>query len=294
MNGQTRKFRLNAHSFFLTYPQCPESKEELRDYLKTKGKTAAIVVSRELHESGDPHLHAYVKYEKRINTSNQKYFDFKGYHGNYQTCKNYLAVTRYIKKDKDFIEEGIDTKKYVEARENKKSTIGAKLISREQTVEQAVQEHPELIFQYGTLKKNVQNYLLNTTPLEDFERVNYWIYGAPGIGKSQWVRRTFPDLYSKSQNKWWDGYKGETAVLIDDLDTPTLGHYLKIWGDNYGITGETKGGTIPLPYKQIIVTSNYLPSDLWKDDPQMVAAIERRFQRYTVEGDYQQGYWLTY
>ena len=292
MNQSTSQtFKLCSKAFFLTYPQCPETKEDLRDYLKGKGDTESVVVSRELHESGEPHLHAYVKYKSQ-KTARTKTFDFKGHHPNVQSCKNYYAVVKYIKKDKDYLEEGIDTKQYVEARENKKSTIGAKLIKKEQTVEQAVAENPELIFQYGTLKKNVENYLLNTTPHEDFERVNYWIVGEPGIGKSQWVRRTFKSLYTKAQNKWWDGYRGEEAVLLDDLDSNTLGHYLKIWGDNYAITGEIKGGTIPLPYKQMIITSNYMISQLWREDKTMAAAIARRFKTYTVTGDYQSGYEL--
>lgn len=50
----------------------------------------------------------------------------------------------------------------------------------------------------------------------------------------------------KSITKWWDGYKGERVVLIDDFEIDSikyLNHYLKIWGDPYGkIHGEIKGG----------------------------------------------------
>lgn len=62
-----------------------------------------------------------------------------------------------------------------------------------------------------------------------------WIYGKPGVGKSHAVRSSEPSLYIKSQNKWWDGYLGEEAVLIDDFDHggQVLGHYLKIWADRW-------------------------------------------------------------
>lgn len=49
----------------------------------------------------------------------------------------------------------------------------------------------------------------------------------------------------KASNKWWDGYRGETDVLIDDIekDSAYLGHFLKLWGDPYGfIQAEVKGG----------------------------------------------------
>ena len=73
-------------------------------------------------------------------------------------------------------------------------------------------------------------------------------------------------------------YAGERVVLLDDLDTDVLGHYLKIWSDKYSCTGETKGGTIQLRHHMFIVTSNYPPSHFWAHDQMMLEAIERRFK----------------
>jgi len=66
-------------------------------------------------------------------------------------------------------------------------------------------------------------------------------------------------------------------VIIDDLDTDCLAHYLKIWADKYSCTGEIKGGTIPLLHESLIVTSNYSIDELFKDD-NMALAIRRRFK----------------
>lgn len=43
-------------------------------------------------------------YEDKKNIVNPNYFDFAGYHGNYQTCRNYKASCQYCKKGDDFIE----------------------------------------------------------------------------------------------------------------------------------------------------------------------------------------------
>lgn len=110
-----------------------------------------------------------------------------------------------------------------------------------------------------------------------------WIYGAPGTGKSRYVRDKESNLYSKPQNKWWDGYQGEEAVLLDDFDQQgeCLSHYLKIWMDCYSFYGEYKGGTVPCVYKRFYITSNYTPSQIWKD-PVLVQAIERRLELVSI------------
>lgn len=78
-------------------------------------------------------------------------------------------------------------------------------------------------------------------------------------------------------NKWWDGYTGQKVVLIDDLDSDCLGHYLKIWADRYKCSGECKGSTIPLAHQTLIVTSNYSIDALFKDQV-LIDAITRRFK----------------
>lgn len=86
-----------------------------------------------------------------------------------------------------------------------------------------------------------------------------WYYGKPGTGKSMKAYEENKGAFRKAQNKWWDGYQGEEAVILDDLDTNALGHYLKIWGDRYPCTGEVKGGQVTLVHRKIIITSNYTP-----------------------------------
>lgn len=112
-----------------------------------------------------------------------------------------------------------------------------------------------------------------------------WYYGPPGTGKSYTARVRYPGLFDKPCNKWWDGYQGEEYVLLDDFDMShaCLGHHLKRWADCFSFPAEQKGSTTRIRPKKIIVTSNYLPGDIWSDDPQMVVAIKRRFRFETFD-----------
>lgn len=105
-----------------------------------------------------------------------------------------------------------------------------------------------------------------------------WIYGEPGVGKSHAVYNASQDVYIKQQNKWWDGYIGQRVVLLDDFDCKMLGHHLKIWSDKWSVVGEIKGGRVKLAYRWFVITSNYLPENIWTEDDMLCRAISRRFQ----------------
>ncbi len=49
------------------------------------------------------------------------------------------------------------------------------------------------------------------------------------------------------------------------MDTPALGHFLKIWADGAPCKGEVKGATINLQHHKFVVTSNFSIEKLFKD-----------------------------
>lgn len=94
-----RTFRIAAKSFFLTYPQCNASKQQLKEFLDTKGRVIYVLIGQETHEDGNFHLHALVTFEKKINVKSKKFFDFSGFHPNVQAAKNIPAIKNYISKE---------------------------------------------------------------------------------------------------------------------------------------------------------------------------------------------------
>jgi hypothetical protein len=114
---------------------------------------------------------------------------------------------------------------------------------------------------------------------------NYWIWGAPGVGKSKWAMEqiSMTNILKKNTNKWWCGYNICTTKLVILEDYPALPigdqlqHHVKVWADRYPFLGEIKnGGTIVETGRiALVITSNY-PIERCFSHPEDVEAIKRR------------------
>lgn len=122
------------------------------------------------------------------------------------------------------------------------------------------QEHPATFIQFHRGFIALAHHL-TTAPTALASLDNYWYHGAPGTGKSSTARREFgadEDVYVKMANKWWDDYRGEATVLLDDVAPDhELQSYLKIWADHYPFRAEVKGGSVLIRPRRIVVTSNF-------------------------------------
>lgn len=285
------KFRLQGKNFFLTYPQCDVSKEDAATDLQHKLALDYLLIAREYHQDGSPHLHALLTAKSKANIKNEKFFDLGLHHGNYQTARDTDKVKEYIEKaDSAPLEIGL----YMS---NKQSEVQKRAKDNKLIIEKPlhllVDSGDISIYSYKLLRESKMLYNLDKIDVPEYmPKKCLWIYGKTGIGKSRWVRTNYPGLFfEKSQNKWWDGYIGQKIVLLDDFDLKGegLGHHLKIWADCYSFTSEVKGGTIRPVIEMFVITSQYLPRDIFcqgtdqtKWDNEMREAIERRFNICTI------------
>lgn len=129
---------------------------------------------------------------------------------------------------------------------------------------------------YRTIKQIAIDHAPDLEPIS--EKTGLWIYGTTGCGKSKKARADYPDAYMKHMNKWWDGYKDQEYVILEDIDPTNADHMrrnLKIWMDHYPFPAESKGTQRIIRPKLIIVTSQYPIEAIWPDaDTQH--AIRRR------------------
>jgi hypothetical protein len=240
--------------------------EEFKD-LETK----YTVIGEEVGDSGTPHLQGYVYFANKMSLKQLRLINSRAHYEMQKgTCDQ---AADYCKKDGKFFEKGNFPKR---GRPKNRIEDNKKLLSS--SIRELVENGEISVYSVPRLKKARVILEQENDPYTHNDTRGEWYYGEPGAGKSRKAREENPDAFIKSQNKWFDGYSGEKVIILDDLDTNILGHYLKIWADRYSCSGEIKGGTVNLQHEKFIVTSNYHPKDLWKDDEQMCMAICRRFK----------------
>lgn len=248
-----------------TYNNYPE--DAIENILKWDVKY--IVVGSEVGESGTPHLQGFVIFKKNYRLSGVR----KLLQCHWEITKgSSQQASDYCKKDGDYHEMGILNQ------QGKRTDLDlvADMIKDGKTSNDIFDQYPST---YMKFHRGINDAIIRVQePYTHTQTRGVWIWGPPGTGKSHAARNFDEDLYVKPQSKWWDGYNGQSTVLLDDLDTSVLGHYLKIWTDKWSCTGETKGGTVHLRHTLFIVTSNYSIEQLWPNDVSMQQAIARRFR----------------
>ncbi len=233
-----------------------------------------IVLGREVSETGTPHLQGYCVFKNRKRLTGAKkvwpraHLEIKSKHSTYEE-----AIT-YCQKDGDWDEFGVRPVSNSQKLKNKWEL--AFNLAKEGKLDDI--EKDLLIRYYHSFKRIRQDHPSKPGELTDV--CGMWFLGICGSGKSHTARAKFPDLYDKPLNKWWDGYRDEDVVLLDDVgpkQTSWVGHYLKRWADKYSFPAEQKGTTIQIRPKKIIVTSQYTIEQLFHDDDKLVSALNRRF-----------------
>lgn len=285
-----------AKGWFLTWPQCPITKEDALSILKSNGlpEIQEYVIAEEKHKDGSPHLYAFIKLSKKMRFSQiSSKFDLLEYHGNYQSAKSWNAVKEYCKKDGDYI-ANFD----VEAAKNKQ----AKKIKPEDLL-----RDPLELLEEGTLNamalnnfiknRDIYKMLLNQKRLreipQDIEKKrHHWIYGESNCGKTTYIRSKMmadpEDWFQIPYNDDWKGYNGQRNLYADEYKGQLTIQQVNRICDG-GAKVNTKGGSAQLAWDVVVwIISNYPYSKVYKMDKIQLESFDNRFnlEEFVYNPDY--------
>lgn len=224
-------------------------------------------------ETGTPHYQGYMVFKKRLYLTGVRKL-FSNGHLTIMTT-NSKACMIYCKKENQFAEYG--TPPVSNTASNKRKWA----ITRSAAKSGDFTTIPDDIYvrYYANIKKiRMDN---PSKPIKNAFRDNYWVYGKTGVGKSHYARSKWPDFYDKNKDKWWDGYLGEATALIDDLDAaqcPYISNYLKRWCDIFCFRAQTKGSSVMIRPRRIVITSQFTIEECFYFDTRTRDALLGRFK----------------
>lgn len=255
------------------YSDADEAK--IRDVISIEASYG--IYGKEIGENGTPHLQGYIIFKSKIR------FDPARIKLGGQFVEKAggtpLEASVYCKKEGDFWEFGELPR---DRRKRTRDEIATDFENRAKAGELEIFKEENIGDWYYNGKKFLENFMVLQPPIERPGIKVVWLYGAAGVGKSRAAHEFLPNAYLKEpRTKWWNGYMLQKTCILDDFAAKgiDMNHLLR-WFDRYKCLVEVKGSMVPLHVDQWIVTSNFHPRDVFRDDqgnehPQMSALMRR-------------------
>lgn len=217
-----------------------------------------MVYGLEVGASGTPHIQGYMQLKKKKRLSWLK----KNFHStaHLEQAKGSMAENKaYCSKEGQVTEIG---EAVVERQRTDLMTV-AKMVGEKRSYLEIAEACPVQCMMYGS---GIKDLVSISIPVRDFKTEVFWYWGPTGTGKSKLANEQAVGGYWKNPtNKWWDGYFGQSDVIIDDYrrDFCTFADLLRLL-DRYPVQVEYKGGSINFCSKRVFITSPKSPEDTWE------------------------------
>ena len=246
-------------------------------------EVSSCCISKEVGEEGTPHLQGRISFKRMY-----RFTQLKKLHP-----KAHWEVSKATKDNNYYKKAGSELLREVVADKSGKRT-DLELIRDELERGDEIQQIMKKARTYGQIQYAEKWYKYMGEPLPKGTRIQiFWYYGCTGTGKTRRVLEQC-DPFIPLSHKWWDGYEGQDAVLLDDIrpDWCKPAELLRLLDNyRYQYRVEIKGGCRHLVATKIWVTCPWHPRDFWKDTTEDPGQLLRRLEslvHFRADGEWVQ------
>ena len=275
--------------YILTYAHCDLQNEDIMQrirHLETSSSDLKgfhilyMIVSKEFHQDGAEHHHVYIHFDKpfHFKKSTMNLFDLKMdnrsledmnnfYHPNIEYIKSPKDAIKYVKKDGNYITSGTCPFKDELTTKEKNELLQSK------SLQELVEEGTISLKSVPAIKRALDILRMEKQYGKEAEKPTvHYLYGKTGVGKTKtaWdeAREKYGDdiWCSLTDDKWFDGYIGQQAVILDDIRPSTwrFDQMLKLL-DRYRLVVPIKGGFTRWCPREIWITAPESPDRLYRN-----------------------------
>lgn len=281
---QARRWTYTLH--YTEDEQATKFQEALRQHPSFRG---LVCQSETCPKTSKTHIQGYAEFNKPVRQSSLKKLDRRVH---WEVAKGTRAQNITYCTKEDTRTPSSDSLSALDPILQEESTQGRRtdlldcaknIVSGNWSKEELVHERPDLILKFS---RGV-NELYRIRSQADTKRVRTElrvevIWGAAGTGKTRFAfgPNTFILENSNSDLIWWDGYEGESVLLVDDFYGWIRHNLILRLLDIYPCRLDVKGGSTYAAWNTVYITSNQHPSQWYRkfewgtDD-----ALRRRIHR---------------
>ena len=245
-------------------------------------EVGSCCISEEVGEQGTPHLQGRITFKRAYRLAQLK----KLHPSAHWESSKALADNNYYKKvGSVLVREVVKTKR---------QRTDLQEIREDLEAGDNIQQVMKKARTFGQIQYAEKWYKYMGHPLPKGTKIQiFWYYGMTGTGKTRRVLDQC-DPFIPLSYKWWDGYEGQDAVLLDDIrqDWCKPAELLRLLDPyRYQYRVEIKGGSRHLVATKIWVTCPWHPRDLWKDTTEDAGQLLRRLEslvHFRTDGEWVQ------
>lgn len=243
-----------------------------------------LVFGKEVGENGTPHLQGFIHFiNPRTITGLKRVRGLERAH--FEVSVAPTKAIEYCKKDGDIFEKG-------EFRQGARNDLGRVYedVKNGKSVDEVAWDDPSSFEAASkTLMKLEDIRLRKLRRCEMTEGV--WVFGKTGVGKSVWAfeQSEGSQYIYPFDNDWWDSYKGEDCVILDEFRGQLPFNVLLKMVDKHPNYFVRRRCREPMPFisKKVIITSSLPPWTVYKnlDSQDSLNQLYRRFKIYEKTED---------